>query len=39
MASITHNQTQVSSDWSNTSQIHMAKGRSEIVQATVGPIP
>ena len=38
MASITLNQTEVSSNWSTTSKILMAKGRRENVQATDGPI-
>ena len=38
MASITLNQTKVSSDWSATSQIHMVKGRNENAQPKDGPI-
>ena len=38
MASITFDQIEVSSDWSATSQIHMAKGRNENAQPKDGPI-
>ena len=38
MASITLNQTKVSSNWNTTYEIHMAKGRRESAHATDGPI-
>ena len=38
MASITLDQIEVSSDWSATSEIHMAKGRNENAQAKDGPL-